>query len=187
MYIGIQIKWKSTNTQLMPARPKRFKRHLDKYGVAIIPDVLNPEECESMVSGIWDYFEHITQPWEKPIGRDDKTSWRGIYDLFPMHSMLLQHFSIGQSQVVWDIRQSEKVMAPFEKLWGLSKRGFTGLIRWDSASRCHQKKQTEVGTEIILGIILTRVLLGMNLNCPQGWGYRTRCRTRRCYSGILRR
>jgi len=35
---------------------------LNKYGVAIIPDVLNPEECESMVSGIWDYFEHITQP-----------------------------------------------------------------------------------------------------------------------------
>ena len=33
---------------------------LDKYGVAIIPNVLNSKECEDMISGIWDYYEKIT-------------------------------------------------------------------------------------------------------------------------------
>lgn len=116
---------------------------LDKYGVAIIPNVLNPEECERMVSGIWDYFEHITQTWEKPIGRDDKTSWRGIYDLFPTHSMLLQHFNIGQSQVVWDIRQNEKVMAPFEKLWNCPKEDL--LVSFDGLSFAMPPEETNRG------------------------------------------
>ena len=41
-----------------------LKETLEKYGVAIIPRVLNDEECEKMVSGMWDFFEHITQNWD---------------------------------------------------------------------------------------------------------------------------
>ena len=31
-----------------------LKSTLDKYGVAIIPSVLDEKECNNMVSGIWD-------------------------------------------------------------------------------------------------------------------------------------
>ena len=44
-----------------------LKKTLEKYGVAIIPSVLTDEECNEMVSGMWDYFEHLSQEWEKPI------------------------------------------------------------------------------------------------------------------------
>jgi hypothetical protein len=38
---------------------EEVKKMIEKYGVAIIHRVLNQGECDMMVSGIWDYFEHI--------------------------------------------------------------------------------------------------------------------------------
>ena len=81
---------------------------INTYGVAIIPGVLDEDECNGIVSGIWDYFEHITQDWTKSISRSDASSWREIYKLYPLHSMLFQHHGVGQSQVCWDVRQNEK-------------------------------------------------------------------------------
>jgi len=38
-----------------------LKETLQKYGVAIIPNVINDTECNNTVNGMWEYFEHITQ------------------------------------------------------------------------------------------------------------------------------
>ena len=94
---------------------------ITKYGVAIIPSVLNDIECNNMVSGMWDYFEHITQSWEKPLNRNDKTTWKGMYAMYPKRSMLFQNFSVGQSQVCWDIRQKEKIVEIFATFWHCKK------------------------------------------------------------------
>lgn len=97
--------------------PDMAKETLEKYGVAIIPDVLNEDECHEFVNKIWDYFKYITQTWETPISKDNPETWGGIYDLYPSHSMLFQHHSIGQSQPVWDVRQNPKVVDVFSKIW----------------------------------------------------------------------
>ena len=34
--------------------PENLKETLQEYGVAIIPGVLNPEECSQIASGMWD-------------------------------------------------------------------------------------------------------------------------------------
>lgn len=47
---------------------------LDTYGVAIIPNVLNEEECEEMNNGIWSTLEHLTADWEKPMNRNNRES-----------------------------------------------------------------------------------------------------------------
>ena len=94
-----------------------LKETLQTYGVAIIPRVLNWEESVRMVSGQWDFFEHITQTWDTPINRQNKDSWKGIYNLYPMHSMLIQHWNVGQSQVTWDLRQNEKIVDIFANFW----------------------------------------------------------------------
>ena len=52
-----------------------------------------------MLSSIWDYFEHISKNWETPILRDKEESWKEIYKLYPMHSMLIQHWNIGHAEV----------------------------------------------------------------------------------------
>jgi len=96
---------------------ENLTKTLNEYGVAIIPSILNDEECDNLVSGTWDFFEHITQGWDKPIKRNNKETWKEIYKLMPMHSMLFQHWNIGQSQVCWDVRQNPKVVDIFSHLW----------------------------------------------------------------------
>ena len=37
--------------------PDSIKETLDKYGVAIIPEVLDENECSKMLDEIWNYFD----------------------------------------------------------------------------------------------------------------------------------
>ena len=90
---------------------------IDKYGVAIIPNLLNDKECNTIVSGIWDFFEHITRAWSVPFSRNNVNSWKEFYKLYPMHSMLIQHWGIGHAQVSWDVRQNEKIVDIFAHFW----------------------------------------------------------------------
>ena len=95
----------------------RLKSTLEKYGVAVIPGVLDDDECKSMVSGMWDYFEHITQDWTVPISRDNHLSYKEIFKLYPSHSMLFQHFNVGHTQVSWNLRQTPKIVDIFQNFW----------------------------------------------------------------------
>lgn len=97
--------------------PETATTTLDEYGVAVIPGILDNQECENMVSEIWDYFEHITQTWETPVNRNNDQSWRGLFNLYPKHSMLHQHWSCGQSQAVWNVRQNPKIVNVFSHIW----------------------------------------------------------------------
>ena len=110
---------------------EKMRETLEEYGVAIIPNVLDEKECDNMLSGIWNYFEHISQKWETPINKKDEKSWRGFYELFPSHSMLVQHWNIGHSQACWDVRQNEKVLDIYSYFWNCSKEellcSFDGL------------------------------------------------------------
>jgi len=99
---------------------KNLRETILEYGVAIIPSVLNDVECESIVNGLWDYFEHITKEWPVPINRESRNTWREIYKLLPLHSMLFQHFNSGHAQISWDIRQNLKIIEIFAHFWDVS-------------------------------------------------------------------
>lgn len=109
-----------------------LKKTLDTYGVAIIPSVLTDEECKTMFDDMWKYFEHITQKWPVQIKRTKQSSWNHFFDLYPMHSMLLQQWHVGHAQVSWDIRQKEKVADIFAKLWGVDRDAL--LVSFDGLS-----------------------------------------------------
>jgi len=108
-----------------------LKETLARDGVAVIPGVLDASECDAMVSGIWDYLEHITQNWDIPIVRENMETWREFYKLFPKHGMLLQHFEVGHAQSSWDVRENPKVLEIFANFWGCDKNdllsSFDGL------------------------------------------------------------
>lgn len=109
-----------------------LKETLEKYGVAIIPSVLSEEECKSMFDGMWNYFEHITQKWTTPIKRSKQASWSQFYELNPLHSMLIQQWHVGHAQVSWDLRQNEKIVDIFAKLWAVPKEEL--LVSFDGLS-----------------------------------------------------
>lgn len=116
---------------------------INMYGVAIIPNVLNNEECNEMVNGIWDYFEYITQKWDIPIKRNDKNSWREIYKLYPLHSMLFQYFNCGHIQAAWNIRQNKKILDIFSYVWKCKNEDL--LVSFDGFSFCLPPEITRRG------------------------------------------
>ena len=82
---------------------------LNKYGVAIIPDVLTGTECENMFNDFWKYLEHLTQKWDTPIKKNNVDSWKEYKKLYPQHSMMIQHWNIGHAQFIWNLRQNPKM------------------------------------------------------------------------------
>lgn len=94
-----------------------IKYKINKYGVAIIPSVLDQKECKQMVNEIWHYFEHISKKWNPSINKDNKETWPEFYKLYPLHSMLVQYWSIGHCQASWNVRQNPKVVNIFAKFW----------------------------------------------------------------------
>lgn len=109
-----------------------LKNTIDTYGVAIIPNVIDENECDMMVNQIWDFFEHISQKWETPINRNDKNTWREFYKLYPLHSMLIQHWGIGHAQSSWNVRQNIKIVEIFAHFWGCDINNL--LVSFDGLS-----------------------------------------------------
>lgn len=93
---------------------------INKYGVAVIPKILNNTEINNMNDGMWNYLEHITTNFTIPISRNNKKTWRSFYDLYPLHSMLIQHWNVGHAQHVWDLRQNPKIVDVFAKIWDVN-------------------------------------------------------------------
>lgn len=111
---------------------ENLRSTLDEYGVAIIPYVLDEKECSAMHSGLWDFFEHISSTWDKPLNRNDVTTYKEFYRLIPMHSMLVQYYGIGHAKVSWDLRQNTKVIQIFADFWKCKANDL--LVSFDAAS-----------------------------------------------------
>ena len=120
-----------------------LKDTLDKYGVAVIPNILSKDECKGIIHGFWDYFEHISQKWDVPISRDNSQTWRGIYRLYPLHSMLIQFFNIGHAQFCWDVRQNPAIIDVFSRLWNCSPEEL--LVSFDGVSFAAPPEETGRG------------------------------------------
>ena len=113
---------------------EKLKETILKDGVAVIKDVLTEEEIKIAREELWNMLEYITQNFETPFKANDKKTWRSYYKLFPKHGMLLQHWKVGQSQFVWNIRQNPKIVKIFSKLWGVDMDKL--LVSFDGLS-CH--------------------------------------------------
>ena len=107
-----------------------LKETLNKYGVAILPSVLNEEDCQKMMDGMWDFLENATKKLEIPMDpkkatkkleipmdRKNPSTWKQMVHLWPLHNMLIKQFGIGQCQMLWNVRQNPKVGQGFTKIW----------------------------------------------------------------------
>ena len=95
------------------------KEMLDKFGVAIIPNVLTPEECSQMNDGMWSTAEHLTSKLDLPVRRSDPTTYASLLKLKPIDGAGLFHdFGWKHAQYVWDARGNPKVGEAFEEIFG---------------------------------------------------------------------
>lgn len=123
--------------------PKDVKSFIDNYGVAVIPSVLNEKEIDNMRQGMWSYLSHVTHNFNKPIKKEDPSSWVEYQKLYPKHSMLLQQYGVGHSQFVWDIRQNPRVVNIFSELWNVKEEDL--LVSFDGASFHFPPEETNRG------------------------------------------
>ncbi len=120
-----------------------LKATLDKFGVAIIPSVLDEKECSVMIDGMWNFFEHISKTWTIPLDRSKPETWKEFFKLMPSHAMLVQHYGIGHCQASWDIRQNEKIIDIFAQFWKCNRDQL--LVSFDAASFAHPPETTGRG------------------------------------------
>jgi hypothetical protein len=102
---------------------------LDENGVAVISNVLSEAECVQLRNEIWSELKHVSQ---NRFDINNQNTWREFFKFYPLHSMLLQHFSLGHMQPVWNIRQNPKVCEVFEKIWNVDKNEL--LVSFDGLS-----------------------------------------------------
>jgi len=118
------MEYKEYNTTL-----NNVNNYLDEYGVAVIPNILTENECITLRNQIWDELKYVSK---NRFDVNDQNTWKNYFDFFPLHSMLLQHFSLGQMQPIWDIRQHNNVCKVFEKIWNTPKDNL--LVSFDGLS-----------------------------------------------------
>lgn len=140
---------------------------VNQYGVAIIPNLLDDIECEKMVSGMWDTLEDITQLWTNPITRNNQASWRNIKDLLPLHSMLLQYWSIGHAQFIWNLRENLKCVDVFSKIWNTKAEDL--LVSFDGASFHMPSEITGIGWHRSTWYHSDQSFVTKGFKCVQSW------------------
>lgn len=145
------------------------KETLDKYGVAIIPSVLTLDDTLEIKNQIWDTLEYLFSDLDTPLLRSDTSTWREFYNLLPLHSMLLQHFSIGHSQACWDVRQNPNVADVFAKLWNVAPTDL--LTSFDGMSVHLPPEITNKGWMTTKNITLhtDQSYLRNDFECIQSW------------------
>jgi hypothetical protein len=106
---------------------------LETDGFVILESILNNEECLEMINGSWDYLEHISINWDKPISRNDESSWKQIISkLFLKKGFLNQFWNVGHHQSVWNVRQNPKIVSIFASLWKCPMENL--LVSFDGVS-----------------------------------------------------
>eukprot|EP00455_Lapot_gusevi_P031170 TRINITY_DN3368_c0_g1_i3.p1 TRINITY_DN3368_c0_g1~~TRINITY_DN3368_c0_g1_i3.p1 ORF type:complete len:340 (+),score=32.95 TRINITY_DN3368_c0_g1_i3:67-1086(+) len=87
-------------------------RPLVEKGWVVIPGVLNQEQVAAALDGFYSWFENFGTGFD----RNDPETWNSKTMPANIHG-IYQHYSIGQTQFVWDIRQNPAVKSVFERLW----------------------------------------------------------------------
>lgn len=78
---------------------------LEEKGYAVVPGVLTIEECEAALAQLKSYVAGLGRDMDE---RNDLSNIHGIY----------QHYGVGHSQAIWNIRTNSAVARPFEEIYG---------------------------------------------------------------------
>lgn len=97
---------------------EQARDYLNKYGVAVLLDVLDPFSCQEFEDGIWRVLNTVSQEYESPINKQDPVSYHNLTYLSPYHKTLVRSCGIPHAQEVWDIRQDSRVVKAFADMYG---------------------------------------------------------------------
>jgi hypothetical protein len=94
-----------------------LRTKLENDGIAVIRNVVTLDKIESCKTKMCITLKNMSSDWEIPLDLKKKSSYHGIFNLAPLHSMLIQNYGLGQAEFAWDIRTDENVANIFSKIW----------------------------------------------------------------------
>lgn len=151
-----------TNSNNVHETMPQWHIDLQEKGYAIIPGVLDPEECAILENGFWNFWKRLSGG---RLQRDKPKTWRRMFDFFPLHGMLCQHFSIGHMQEIWNVRSHERVKKVFETIWGTDDL----VTSFDGAATCLAPEVTREGWHRKDWLHLDQAPSRNDLECVQAW------------------
>ncbi len=160
------IKWTKSENKYFCTKDT-LRETIEKYGIAIIPNVIDKKECMDMYNGAWNFFEHVSYNWKCRVNRYNESTWTNFNQFYPSASMLFQHFNIGHSQHSWNLRQNPKIVDIFANFWGLSKNDL--LVSFDGMSFLPPPEITDIGWENKPWFHMDQRLSKPNFDGIQGW------------------
>jgi hypothetical protein len=106
---------------------EKLLQTLNKYGAAVINNVLNVDEVVKFRELYLSELGELTG-----IKIDDTTTYKKIHDFYPMHSMLIQHFKVGHLKTTWKLRQMNKIVDIFANIYQCKTKDL--LVSFDGLS-----------------------------------------------------
>ncbi len=89
-----------------------YLEDLEEKGYCVIPNVVSDEEAKCLYERVW--HEFIEKAWPD-CHMDDRSNWK---EAFPKHNPIgIFAGPVGQTQVMWDIRQDPRIVDVFAKIW----------------------------------------------------------------------
>lgn len=116
---------------------------LEEDGYCVVPGVV--PDFERVRDSIWTDLMRLV-PGFDPSVTAPREQRRALFSLYPLHSMLLQHY-VGHMQSVWNVRQHPAVHRVFEQIWGtedlyVSFDGISALVPPETTGRGFLKPST---------------------------------------------
>lgn len=111
-----------------------IRDRISKYGVCIINNVLNDQECSNLFYGLSNSLSYATSRMDKPFNISDIQTWNTIKNLTPTKGMIFQHWGLGHSQALWDIRCNPKIINIYNSFYGLPNNSNELIVSFDAFS-----------------------------------------------------
>lgn len=134
---------------------------LEKDGVQVVKNILSKEEVQKLQNMMWEWLNFKTKHFSNPVVKDDHKTYKTLFDLYPKHGMLFQHWDFGHNPISWYLRQHEKVINEFKKIWNtddlltsfdgisvslpceITKRGWNRDNEWFHSDQCYKRNNFE--------------------------------------------
>lgn len=141
---------------------------INTYGVCIVKNVLSSTECSNLAIGMCNDFSYLTQRMSPVFDINNPTTWSVLEELLPVDGMLYQHWGLGQSQTIWDVRTNDKIIDVFSKIYGTDDLlvSFDG-INFSLPPEYNKNKVTQYYSEDKWHF--DQSLTNSNFECIQGW------------------
>jgi hypothetical protein len=89
---------------------------LEEKGYAIVPGMLTEKECQDNIDRLWVWMEGLG----RGIKRNDPKTWKSKNWPTSIHG-IIQHYRVGHTDFVWNVRSHPNVYKEFAKIWGTKK------------------------------------------------------------------